>query len=86
TEEATEEATEEPTEEAAETPTDEAPQMFALLAEPLLLQQVATTASFTASIGADRTVQFTDTTVTDQTITSWQWDFDDGQTSSEQSP
>ena len=51
--------------------------MAAPLAE--LLQTVAS-AGFTATIGANRTVQFTDTTAADQAITSRAWNFGDGQT------
>jgi len=79
------ESTETPTEEATSEATEEA-QMPGLRAAPALLQQQATTVSFTASIGADRTVQFTDTTVSDTAITGWLWTFGDGTTSTEQNP
>ncbi|MCC6799333.1 MAG: PKD domain-containing protein, partial [Anaerolineae bacterium] len=78
------EATEGATEEATEGAPEEA-QML-LMAAPALLQQQATTVSFSASVGANRTVQFTDTTVSDTPITGRLWTFGDGATSTEQNP
>lgn len=44
-------------------------------------------AGFSEVVGSDnKTVTFTDQTLSDLQITSWQWDFGDGQTSSTQSP
>ena len=81
----TTEPTEEPTEEPTSDPDPPMSRMMAPMAAPILLQATAA-ASFEANIGADRTVQFTDTTVTDTPITSWAWTFGDGESSSAQNP
>lgn len=82
----------EPTDEPDDEPLDE-PEgeplglMAAMEFAPLAVQQqTSVTAGFTATIGANRTVQFTDTSVASIPITGWQWSFGDGGTSTAQNP
>ena len=95
TEVATEEATEEAPEDSGDPPADPTeepqPEMFNALAAPMtaplaVLQQAIAAAGFTATVGANRTVQFTDNSTADQPIDGWLWNFGDGATSTEQNP
>jgi len=81
-----------PTEEAAPQATQEVTPEATQEAAPLATEeptvQAAVTAGFGAYIAADGTVQFTDTSTTTggAQIASWEWTFDDGQSSTEQNP
>lgn len=85
--ESTAEPTEEPTEPPTEEPTEPPALPMSLMVAPLAIEsQAITVASFEATIGANRTVQFTDTSSSDTPITGWAWTFGDGQGSNAQNP